>query len=297
MLRKLRLIQWLRQPILADALTAPSAAASPLLGTHKPQFLWNLTRTELVTTRFMRNRVLFSMLADTILPLRRAQKGRPLKILFWACSTGCEPYTLKFLLGPGSTDEIVGIDQDASAVRKARAGVYQPDSWRGFFTDEMLLTEHEVRQLFDRGPSGTPRVARVAELHRRNVTFLTGNLFSDHLCVAPKSFDLVVCNNLLLHLKPESADLAWDYLHRYMHDAGLLLVGGCNPAVRLAAAKRLQLRPLPDRLKEVHSGWNGVSGAWNFAARPRWAYPEPDENDPDYEFLAGELFEHIQVPR
>src|SRR5580658_5246916 len=103
------------------------------LGMHQPRFLWSPTRNDLVTTRFMRNRILFSTLAWDLLPRIRKQKNGPLRLLFWGCSIGCEPYTMKYLLGHDSTDEIIGIDQDAEAVRQARLGIYHPDTWTMFF--------------------------------------------------------------------------------------------------------------------------------------------------------------------
>jgi chemotaxis methyl-accepting protein methylase len=239
----------------------------------------------------MRNRVLFSTLAEDLLPRLRKQKGGPLRLLFWGCSLGCEPYTMKFLLGPGSTDEIIGIDQDADAIRQAHLGIYNPGSWTMFFDGQKkLLTESEINQLFEPVPEASPESFQVTKPYRQNVSFLTGDLFSAELTVPIKSFDLVVCNNLLLHLKPDSASLAWDYLYRYLNDDGLLLIGGCNPSVRLKSAKRLNLLPCPEKLVEISKNWCGVSGAWNFNPRPAWAYPEPDGNDPDYQFLAGEIF-------
>jgi len=258
---------------------------------HQPEFLWNPTQTELITTKFMRNRVLFSALVQDWLPRLRKQKGGPLRLLFWACSTGCEPYTMKFLLGPDSTDEIIGIDQDKDAIRQARLGVYHPDSWTMFFDEQKtLLDQGEVARWFEPAAAGSLKSFSVAQAYRRNISFLTGDLFSAKPSVPLRSFDLVVCNNLLLHLKPYSASQAWDYLYQYLNDDGLLLIGGCNPAVRLASAKRLNLSPCPEKLTEISKNWSGVSGAWSLNPRPAWAYPEPDENDPDYPFLVGEIF-------
>jgi FkbM family methyltransferase len=262
----------------------------PSLENHRPEFLWNLTRNELVTTKFMRNRVLFSTLAQDLLPRLRKQKGSPLRLLFWACSIGCEPYTLKFLLGPDSTDEIIGIDQDAEAIRQARLGIYHPDTWTMFVGQKNLLTETEINQLFEPISDPASKSYKIAEPYRKKISFLTGNLFSAEPTVPIESFDLVVCNNLLLHLKPHSANLAWDYLHRYLNTDGLLLIAGCNPNVRASSAKRLNLAPCTEKLNEISKNWHGVSGGWNFNPRPAWAYPEPDQSDPDYQFLAGEIF-------
>jgi chemotaxis methyl-accepting protein methylase/predicted O-methyltransferase YrrM len=268
---------------------------SPSTATHKPEFLWNPTRNELITTKFMRNRVLFSTLADRLLPELRKQKGGPLKILFWACSTGCEPYTLKFLLGPSSTDEIVGIDFDAEAIRHANQAIYNPSNWTLFFDEQKnLLNPDEIHRLFDHPDASAQEEFRVAAAYRDNISFLAGDLFSATPVVPFKSFDVVVCNNLLIHMKPHSASLAWDCLSRYVTDDGLLVVGGCNPSVKLEATKRLGLQPCSESLSEISKNWSGVSGAWNFNPRPAWAYPAPDEKSSDYPLLAGEIFRKNQ---
>ena len=272
-----------------------SVAGAAQLGTtsntRRPEFLWNPTRDELVTTKFMRNRVLFSTLAQDVLSRLRNEKNRPLRLLFWGCSIGCEPFTLKLLLGPDSKDEIIGIDQDPDAIRQACLGIYHPDSWTMFFDRQRtLLTESEVNRLFEPVKNGASQSFRVAECYRQNISFLTGDLFSADPVVPLKGFDVVVCNNLLLHLKPDSASLACDCLYKYLDDDGLLVIGGCNPSIRAAAAKRLNLTPYPEKLAEISKSWCGVSGAWNFNPRPAWAWPEPRKDDPDYKFLAGEIF-------
>lgn len=270
--------------------SASTANTTNALPGHSPEFLWSPTRNELITTKFMRNRLLFTTLAHEILPRLRKEKGRPLRILFWACSTGAEPYTLKFLLGADSQDEIVGIDFDAGAIEQARSATYHPDTWTMFFDGtKKLLTDAEVDEFFE--PAKAKPTRTVAAKYRKKVRFLTGDLFSLTPAVPEKSFDLVVCNNLLLHLKDASADAAFDYLLRYVGEGGLLLTSGYNPKVRAAAAHRLNLLPLPDKITEISQNWAGVSGAWHFPQRPAWAWPDLLESDPDYAFQAGEIFQ------
>ncbi len=236
----------------------------------------------------MRNRVFFATLADIVLPSLRAAKGAPLDILFWACSTGCEPFSLKLMLGADCPDRITGIDFDTQAIEAARVGVYRPETWTFFYTENRdLLSPEERAALFE--PAGNDAV-RVRNEWRKNVSFLSGDLFSQQAVVSEGSFDLVVCNNFLLHLQPESADIAWDFLHRYVAPNGMLAVGGCNPSVRAGAVRRLGLRPSFVNLERIHRGWTGVSGAWDHVPRPAWAYPEPALSEPDFPQLAGELF-------
>ncbi len=54
--------------------------------------------------------------------------------------------------------------------------------------------------------------------------------------------------------------------------------------------------PCAEKLVEINNNWSGVSGAWNFNPRPAWAYPEPNENDPNFPYLAGEIFKKSIEP-
>jgi glycosyltransferase involved in cell wall biosynthesis/ADP-heptose:LPS heptosyltransferase/chemotaxis methyl-accepting protein methylase len=267
---------------------APATTLPP----HSPAFLWQPTQAELTTTRFMRNRALFETLANSVLPKLRSEQNRPLKILFWACSIGCEPYTLKLLLGPDSTDEITGIDFDASAIERARLGIYDSDTWTDFSNGQPLLTAQEHGDLFEpaHGVPASAGPSRVRDIYRKNVIFLAEDLFATQPAVPESAWDVVLCNNLLLHLQPQSAEAAWDSLLRYLADHGALVVAGCNPTVRATAARRHSLQPFLTNLKEINAGWAGVSGAWDQNPRPAWAYPEPREDEPDFPFLTGEIF-------
>jgi chemotaxis methyl-accepting protein methylase len=260
-----------------------------MVKTHEPQFLWQPTRQELLTTRFMRNRLLFTTLAKTLLPTLRTKKQAPLTILFWACSIGCEPYTLRFLLDPDCEDEIIGVDVDSVAIDQARRAVYQLESTTSF-EHESLLTQAEFAALFEPAEDIAPGTLRIAAPYTRKVSFHVGDLFFSNPSVPLNHYDVVFCNNFLLHLRPRSADIAWTCLYEYVINNGVLVVGGCNPNVRSAAAKRLGLRPYLSNLMEISMGWSGVSGAWCRTPRPAWAYPEPTADDPDYPYLAGEIF-------
>ena len=237
---------------------------------HQPKFLWNPTRTELVTTRFMRNRILFSTLAGDLLPRLRKQKNGPLKLLFWGCSIGCEPYTHKYLLGRQSTAENKGIDQDARAIHQARLGIAHHDTWTVYFDGHksLMTMVSGNKELFVPASNGSANSFQVAADYRRNVSFLTGDLFSAEPAVPENSFDLVVCNNLLLHLEPRSASVAWDYLYRYLNADGLLVIGGCNPSVRLESARRLNLVPCPERLVEISKKLVRRIRSMEFQSRP-----------------------------
>lgn len=263
-------------------------ASSP--PSHTPQLLWEPTQRELTTTVFMRNRLLFTTLAREIVPALREKKGKNLNILFLACSSGCEPYSLKFLLGPGAKDEIVGIDIDASAIQRARSGIYPPEMLSGFESQNPLLTGEERSLYFE--PTVDPRTGAltIKDEYQSHMSFLKDDLFSANPMLPQAAYDLVLCNNLLLHLQPESADIAWDHIMKFVAPGGVVVVGGCNPSIKSKAAKRHALQPRLEQLTAIHRGWSGVYNAWQRDPRPLWAYPEPDENDPDYPYLAGEIF-------
>jgi chemotaxis methyl-accepting protein methylase len=264
----------------------------------RQELLWQPTRVELITTRFMRNRVLFEDLAHVIVPkLREKKGGGGLRILFAACSTGCEPYTFRFLLGPDTRDEIVAVDLDEAAIETAKKGIYDSGCWTEFGSSAPdLLTGTELQAYFEPPISNGSR--QVKESYRRGIDFFAVDLFKSSPLLALESFDLVVCNNLLLHLQPDWAANALRILHGFLTPDGVLVVGGCNPGVRATAARSLNLEPFLPHLTEIHRSWNSVYQAWTRTPRPAWAYPEPDPSDPDYSYLCGQIFfQHGILPR
>jgi len=261
-------------------------------------WLWSPSEDQLLTTRFMRNRALFENLACDLLPELRAQRRRPLRVLVWACSTGAEVYTLRLLCPPDLVAEVWGADVNPTALDEAARGVYASEAFHSLLDGERsLLTAAEVEALFERwtGAEGATRFGVRAE-HRRGVRFVVADLFAPPVDVPEAEFDLVLCNNLLLHLQPDAALAAIGRLRRYVRGDGALVLAGCQPAVRARAVAVHGLRPWTTALEAIAAGWDGVSAAWDLSPRPVWAWPTPSPADPDYVGKRCEVFTVAPLP-
>jgi predicted O-methyltransferase YrrM len=253
------------------------------------QWLWSPTEEELLTTRFMRNRALFETLAGEVIPRLRQRKQAPLRILFWAASTGCEAYTLRLLLRSGD-DEIHAADISEKATHLARLGQYEPWSWHSLLApDKSLLTPEEVDRLFDEGV--------VRSEYRQGVRFVVADLFAGSPEIRRASYDVVVCNNLLLHLSPGSAREAIRVLTEYMEEEAVLVLSGCDPLVRAHASRLFGLWPYPEHQEAIQNGWDGVSCAWDLDPRPVWATPPVAQDDPDRERKTCEVYLNFDPSR
>lgn len=257
-----------------------------------PRWLWSPTEDQILTTRFMRNRPLFETLWTGVLPALRARTGRPLRVLVWACSTGAEVYTLRSSCAPDMVAEVWGADVNEGAIGEACRGLYRADRWHSLLDAERpLLTEDEVTALFEPlvDADGDTRYS-VRPAHRRGVRFVVADLFAAVGEVPARAFDLVVCNNLLLHLHPESALAAVGRLRRYVRGWGALVLSGTHPTVRAQAAAEHGLQPWPQALEAIAEGGDGVSAAWSLTPRPAWAWPPVPRDDPAYLVKRCEIF-------
>ncbi len=199
------------------------------------QLLDELTVNE---TYFMRHT---DELAD--IPWRRlldgARRAGASGVRVWsaACATGEEAYSLAVLGLEALPEElapltVLGSDLSVAALRHARAGHYGVRSTRSL--------EPGVRQRhFEADDAGLS----VAPAVRGLVRFLQHNLVADPLPPTGEGpFELVVCRNVLIYFRPETARSVVARLRGALAPDGLLIVG---------AADRLALSPLHDRRPPV----------------------------------------------
>jgi chemotaxis protein methyltransferase CheR len=146
-------------------------------------------------SRFYRDRSLFDVLAERVLPAAAAlasERGEE-AVRCWSagCASGEEPYTLALIASASRIPvEILGTDADESMLDRAREGLYRasslkdlPGRWReGAFT-----------------PAG--RLHRLRDEYRGGVRFRFGDIRSE----APAgTFHLVLCRNLAFTYFEES---------------------------------------------------------------------------------------------
>lgn len=165
--------------------------------------------------------------------------GRRVRIWSAGCSSGEEPYTLALLAaealgGAGAPIDVLGTDISATALSRARQGVYRARSMR------LVSPEHRERWF---EPGGQSEL-RVGEKLRGLVRFERHNLVRDPSPPAGETlFDVVVCRNVLIYFERDTVLRTVSALRDALTPHGALVLGTADrlgthgsPPPRLPAA-------------------------------------------------------------
>jgi len=160
-----------------------------------------------------------------------ARNDRPLRVLSVGCSDGSEVYSLAILLAEEGLLEgaqLHGIDRRPGAVAAARAARYGTVHTKGVGTTLRRKYFEPVEDTGDNRPgtrARTPSV-RVIEPIRTRCRWEVADALRMSVDFAPtEGFDLVLCRNLAIYLRPLAADTLWDLCRSSLRSGGLLVVG------------------------------------------------------------------------
>jgi two-component system CheB/CheR fusion protein len=171
-------------------------------------------------TRFFRDREVFAVLWDEILPeiVKRAAEKKTLRVWVPGCATGEEAYSIAMLVQELVTarDEkwdvkIFATDVDKNSIEWAGRGLY-PKSIAADVPSE-LLARFFVEE------DGSLRICREI---REQIVFAQQNILRDPPFT---HVDLISCRNLLIYLRAESQHKIMALLHFALQPAGYLLLG------------------------------------------------------------------------
>jgi chemotaxis protein methyltransferase CheR len=145
-------------------------------------------------SRFYRDKHVFDVLADSVLPAifeRALKEGRPVRCWCAGCASGEEAYTLTIVWDivirpafPGVDFDIIGTDADPVMISRAEKACYAPGSLKD-------MPPEWLDRAFDKSDDEFCVAARC----RRRVTILSQDI-RDEMPEGP--FDLVLCRNLVL---------------------------------------------------------------------------------------------------
>lgn len=178
-------------------------------------------------TYFFRDKVMFDMLGEAILPRLWEQRKDDRRLRIWSagCSSGQELYSLAMLLTSqgerwqGWTIDLIGSDISQRIIAAARSACFsQFEVQRGLSVAQML-------GYFEQTDEGW----RPVEALRRMVTFRQHNLLDKQL--SGGAFDLVLCRNVLLYFDPATRSRVFDRLHEAVAPDGLLMLGAGETVV------------------------------------------------------------------
>jgi chemotaxis protein methyltransferase CheR len=178
-------------------------------------------------TSFFRDAVVVAHLGHTVLPalVRHASPATP-RVWSLGCSDGAELYSVAILLSEIQMlgrAELLGTDCRPAAIARARDGVYDSSAVRD-------VPHAWLEQYF------TPEQSRwrISESLRAVVRWRSGDATRQ---VEPGPWDLVLCRNLAMYLRPQVAGRLWRLLEDALRPGGFLVLG---KAERPLGADRLR---------------------------------------------------------
>ena len=141
-----------------------------------------------------------------------------ISVLCLPCAAGEEPYSVAItLLELGLTSrrfEVVAVDISERSIRRAAAGLYTINAFRGI--NPQLQTKYFI-------PSQGRFLLKASV--RATVRFEQGNILDPTLLQQHSGFDVVFCRNLLIYFDEQARTRAFANLDRLSAAGGLLFLG------------------------------------------------------------------------
>jgi chemotaxis protein methyltransferase CheR len=178
-----------------------------------------------VESYFFRDKEQFSLLQNYILPelFKRKQDSRTIRICSAGCSSGEEPYSIAILLRkliPNLEQwnlTILGVDVNQTALKKAKAGIYSPWSFRSID----LKTKQEYFQMINNQYHIDQRIKNMVE-------FKTLNLVKDRFPnngSELRDIDLILCRNVFIYFEVSAIAKVLNKFYQALQPLGYLLTG------------------------------------------------------------------------
>lgn len=175
--------------------------------------------------------------------------GRELEILMFACSNGAEAYTLAswlMLNVPTLRFHITASDLHQEMVERCIAADYS--------ADEALQSEYITPEFVDATFERRGERYVVRQHIRDKLTFVQANLLeTKQLREKFSPADIVTAQNVLFHLSPDNARVAFANVVSFLKPTGVLLVEGMDTDLRVELTQQHSLYPLMSDLKAIYS--------------------------------------------
>lgn len=196
---------------------------------------WSHLISELVVpeTFFYREFPALRQTVSELVPQLLTQRpGQPVRIWHAACCSGEEPYTMAMALReagiPDASVEIIASDLDASAILRARRGLYNARSVRTLPVEWLDKYFHESEQRYQLDPD-----------IRSRVRFQVHNLLDEQDTRRLGSFDIIFCRNVFIYFRPPVVQRVVNSFYEILPPGGYLFLGACESLLRLTTLLRL----------------------------------------------------------
>ena len=190
-------------------------------------------------TSFFRDKSLFAVFSDTMLPALVASRAEQRRLRIWCsgCSTGQEPYSLAMLIDEQSRKltgwqiEIVATDLSRAVIDHARRGLYSQFEVQRGLPVAMLL--RHFRREGDKW--------QISDHLRAKVDFKPRNLMANFRDLG--TFDVIFCRNVLIYFDVTTKRRILANLSDCMAPDGYMALGAAESVTGLSD----RLKPVSDR--------------------------------------------------
>lgn len=212
-------------------------------------------RSQSLGTWFLRNEPLLLTIRDLVAD--EFQASERLSLCVVGCSTGAELYSVLWILRRSRPDlkiSAVGFDVSERSVEKAKTGYYRiadPELRRGYFEVRggAVLPDSLIAEIFDR----EGRLLRVKRWIADGVQWAVADARDADLVASIGERDVVLANNLIVHMNPRDAEACLESVIRLVKPGGILVCRGVDPDLREQAVRRFGLIPVRQRIEEIHN--------------------------------------------
>jgi chemotaxis protein methyltransferase CheR len=215
-----------RLPACLRTLRAGNVGVARLAIMRNPGLLHDALNAMLIgVTEFFRDGATFDALAQKVLPELLGRTGARVRVWSVGCSNGAELYSVAMLLSElGVTEgiELLGTDCRIDATRAAAEGFYHPHGVTGVSDEKLARYFERVEGSDNLKLSEDAPLWRVKEATRRAVHWRTADVLAT---VEPGPWDLILCRNAAMYLRPSAAADLWERLSNVMTRGGYLVLG------------------------------------------------------------------------
>ncbi len=182
-------------------------------------------------TYFFRERPQLDAFVEILQDIKREKQGgtQRIRILSLASSSGEEAYSLNILIQESGLFlwnwevEIIGIDIDRTAIKKANAAAYTANSFRSLNGDmnkvERYFTVADGRYLLKRA-------------YAKNVEFRHANILDSGLYAGLAPVDVIFCRNVLIYMSDPATERLVRNFSSSLTETGYLIIGSAESLIQ-----------------------------------------------------------------
>lgn len=242
------------------------------------------------TTAFFRN-------LEQLETLHRVAPN-PRRVYVFACSMGSETYSLAIFYAEKGVDscQFTGFDVNPECLRKANSGVYLSSELE--YGDKRCHEESALRYIKKYMHRDNEGGFGVSPEIRSRCRFEFGSILDAHFMNALPPADIVLCQNVLIHLTDEENALAIPLLTRVIRPGGILMIGGMRLPIRAKTTRDNGLTPITDNCEAIHESQKDLRRRWDnstFLNRPYTAMPRFSKTS-GWEYRFATIFRTPEKP-